>query len=266
MAENCAIVIGINGYYNGISPLNYAKTDAEKVRDYFQHHLAVKSDYLRFFCDDSPRETQPTYTTLLSFLDETFQTPFLNPGDTLWFYFSGHGMSFEGQDYLLPIDGNPRLITNSAIRITYITERLRRSGADNIVLFIDACRSTGQKSGGLGIGEEKQQGVITFYSCSPSQVSYEIEEIQQGAFTHVLLNGLKIQGESNCATVERLYNYLRYQVPQLTQKHKSYIQTPYVAIEPAILLHYILLPKSANLTDIYALKNDAFHAEVVGDI
>ena len=266
MAENCAIVIGINGYYNGISPLNYAKTDAEKVRDYFQHHLSVKPAYLRFFCDDSPRETQPTYTTLLSFLDETFQTPFLNPGDTLWFYFSGHGMSFEGQDYLLPIDGNPRLITNSAIRITHITERLRRSGADNIVLFIDACRSTGQKSGGLGIGEEKQQGVITFFSCSPSQVSYEIEDIQQGAFTHVLLNGLQIQGESNCATVERLYNYLRYQVPQLTQKHKNYPQTPYAAIEPATKLHYILLPKSANLTDIYALKNDAFHAEVVGDI
>ena len=266
MAENCAIVIGINGYYNGVPPLKYAKTDAEKVRDYFQHHLAVKPEYLRFFCDDSPRQTQPTYTTLLSFLDQTFQIPFLNFGDTLWFYFSGHGMSFGGQDYLLPIDGNPRLITNSAIPITHITERLRRSGADNIVLFIDACRSTGQKSAGLGIGEEKQQGVITFYSCSPSQVSYEIEEIQQGAFTHVLLNGLKIQGESNCATVERLYNYLRYQVPQLTQKHKSYIQTPYAAIEPATKLHYILLPKSANLTDIYALKNDAFHAEVVGDI
>ena len=182
MAENCAIVIGINGYYNGIQPLNYAKTDAEKVRDYFQHHLAVKPDYLKFFCDDSPRETQPTYTTIKSFLHKTFQTPFLEPGDTLWFYFSGHGMPYQGQDYLLPIDGDPSIITDSAIPITYITERLRRSGADNIVLFIDACRSTGEKSG-LGIGEEKQQGVITFYSCSPSQVSYEIEEIQQGAFT-----------------------------------------------------------------------------------
>ena len=261
MAENCAIVIGINGYYNGISPLNYAKTDAEKVRDYFQHHLSVKPAYLRFFCDDSPRETQPTYTTLLSFLDETFQTPFLNPGDTLWFYFSGHGMSFEGQDYLLPIDGNPRLITNSAIRITHITERLRRSGADNIVLFIDACRSTGQKSGGLGIGEEKQQGVITFYSCSPSQVSYEIEDIQQGAFTHVLLNGLKIQGESNCATVERLSKYLRDQVPKLTLNYKKYNQIPYAVIEPETKLHYILLPKFANLSDIDKLAAEAAIAE-----
>jgi formylglycine-generating enzyme required for sulfatase activity/uncharacterized caspase-like protein len=262
MAENCAIVIGINGYYNGIPPLNYAKTDAEKVRNYFQHHLAVKPDYLKFFCDDSPRETQPTYTTIKSFLHKTFQTPFLQPGDTLWFYFSGHGMPYEGQDYLLPIDGDPSIITDSAISITYITERLRRSGADNIVLFIDACRSTGQKSGGLGIGEEKQQGVITFFSCSPSQVSYELDEIQQGAFTHVLLNGLQIQGESNCATVERLYNYLRHQVPQLTQKHKNYIQTPYAAIEPATKLHYILLPKSATDRDISALREDAFHAEI----
>lgn len=261
MAENCAIVIGINGYYNGISPLNYAKTDAEKVRDYFQHHLSVKSAYLKFFCDDSPRETQPTYTTIKSFLHKTFQKPFLEPGDTLWFYFSGHGMPYEGQDYLLPIDGDPSIITDSAISITYITERLRRSGADNVVLFIDACRSHGQKSAGLGIGEEKQQGVITFYSCSPSQVSYEIEEIKQGAFTHVLLNGLQIQGESNCATVERLSKYLRDQVPKLTINYKKYNQIPYAVIEPETKLHYILLPKFANLSDIDKLAAEAAIAE-----
>jgi len=258
MAKNCAVVIGINKY-NRVQHLQYAKSDAERVRDYFACGLGVQPENLYFFSDDSPPDrhgldTQPTYGTVISFLGDRFEQPFLESGDTLWFYFSGHGMPYEGRDYLLPIDGNPRTVPNLAIPITYITERLRRSGADNIVLFIDACRSTGQKSGGLGIGEEKQQGVITFYSCSPSQVSYEIEEIQQGAFTHVLLNGLQIQGESNCATVERLYNYLRYQVPQLTQKHKNYIQTPYAAIEPATKLHYILLPKSANLTDIQNLK------------
>jgi formylglycine-generating enzyme required for sulfatase activity len=170
-------------------------------------------------------------------------------------------MPYEGQDYLLPIDGDPSIITDSAISITYITERLRRSGADNVVLFIDACRSHGQKSAGLGIGEEKQQGVITFYSCSPSQVSYEIEEIKQGAFTHVLLNGLQIQGESNCATVERLSKYLRDQVPKLTLNYKKYNQIPYAVIEPETKLHYILLPKFANLSDIDKLAAEAAIAE-----
>ena len=237
------------------------------MRDYFLDNLGVKSELLYFFSDNSPPDghgldTKPTYGNLISFLGDRFAKPFLNPGDTLWFYFSGHGIPHEGRDYLLPIDGNPRTVPNLAIPITDITDRLRRSGADNVVLFIDACRSTGERSAGLGIGEEKQQGVITFFSCSPSQVSYEIEEIQQGAFTYVLLKGLQIQGECNCATVERLDNYLRHHVPELTQKYKKYIQTPYAAIEPATKLHYILLPKSATDRDISTLREDAMQAEI----
>ncbi|WP_019498186.1 SUMF1/EgtB/PvdO family nonheme iron enzyme [Pseudanabaena sp. PCC 6802] len=267
MARNCAVVIGINDY-DEIQPLQYAKSDAKKMRDYFARDLNVQPEDLYFFSDDSPRnrhgrKTQPTYGTLISFLTDRFETPFLSAGDTLWFYFSGHGMPYEGRDYLLPSDGNPRS-PNLAIPIADVTDRLRRSGADNIVLCIDACRSEGVKSG-LGIGREKQQGVITFFSCSPSQVSYEIDEIAQGAFTHVLLEALKIQGEGNNATVERLNNYLLHQVPKLTQQYKNYLQTPYAVIEPATKLHYILLPKFANLSDINILKIDALHAEAEGD-
>jgi len=117
----------------------------------------------------------------------------------------------------------------------------------------------------LGIGEEHQQGVITFFSCSPTQVSYEIEELKQGAFTNVLLEALRIQGEGNCATVERFVNYLKIRVPQVTQRYKKYNQIPYVKIEPETKLHYILLPKFANLTDIALLRENALEAENEGD-
>jgi uncharacterized caspase-like protein len=269
MARNCAVIVGINDY-DEISPLHFAKGDAERMCDYFRQDLAVSAADLYFFSDDSPRntqnrKTQPTYGTLDSFLTDRFQSAFLEAGDTLWFYFSGHGMHCEGKDYLLPSDGNPRT-TKTAIPISYVTERLRRSGADNVVMLIDACRSDGAKNAGMGVGEEKQQGVITFFSCSPSQVSYEIEALQQGAFTNVLLEALRIQGEGNCATVERFYQYLRDRVPSLTQYYKNgYRQTPYAVIEPATKLHYILLPKFANLTDIATLREDALHAEIEED-
>ena len=266
MARNCAVIVGINDY-DEISPLKYAKSDAERMCDFFMQDLGVSHDDLYFFTDDSPRnaqgrKTQPTYGTLKSFLGDRFANSFLSAGDTLWFYFSGHGMPCEGRDYLLPSDGNPRSAPDLAIPIGYVTERLRRSGADNVVMLIDACRSDGAKNAGMGIGEEKQQGVITFFSCSPSQVSYEIEDLQQGAFTNALLEALRIQGEGNCATVERFANYLKDRVPQLTQRYKNYAQTPYVVIEPETKLHYILLPKFANLTDIALLREDAFHAEI----
>ncbi|WP_217901596.1 GUN4 domain-containing protein [Pseudanabaena sp. SR411] len=270
MARNCAVIVGINDY-DEISPLKYAKSDAERMRDFFMRDLGVGHDDLYFFTDDSPRnaqgrKTQPTYGTLKSFLGDRFANSFLSAGDTLWFYFSGHGMPCEGRDYLLPSDGNPRSIPDLAIPIGYVTERLRRSGADNVVMLIDACRSDGARNAGMGIGEEKQQGVITFFSCSPSQVSYEIDEIGQGAFTNVLLEALRIQGEGNCATVERFYQYLRDRVPNLTQYYKNgYRQTPYAVIEPATKLHYILLPKFANLSDIATLREDALHAEIEED-
>ena len=107
--------------------------------------------------------------------------------------------------------------------------------------------------------------MITFFSCSPTQVSYEIEELKQGAFTNVLLEALRIQGEGNCATVERFANYLKVHVPQVTQMYKNYNQIPYVKIEPETKLHYILLPKFANLTDIASLREDALEAESEGD-
>ena len=44
------------------------------------------------------------------------------------------------------------------------------------LLILDACRDeTGSR--GVGIGEEKQQGVITIASCSPAERSYKIEKV-----------------------------------------------------------------------------------------
>lgn len=265
MARNFAVVVGINNYKK-IQPLKYAKSDAERMCDFFTQDLQVSPENLYFFSDDSPcdvwgRETQPTYSNLETFFTESFETPFLESGDTLWFYFSGHGMPYEGRDCLLPIDFSLSIASKTTIPLSGITDRLRRSGADNVVMLIDACRSDGAKNVGMGIGEEKQQGVITFFSCSPSQVSYEIDEIGQGAFTNVLLEALRIQGEENCATVERFANYLKFRVPKLTQRYKNYVQTPYVVIEPETKLHYILLPKFANLTDIALLRENALEAE-----
>jgi formylglycine-generating enzyme required for sulfatase activity/uncharacterized caspase-like protein len=268
MGRNWAIAIGINGYCH-MQKLNYAKQDAEAVRDYFHQDLQFEQIY--HFTDDSPPiqqdygddlDSRPTVVTLRMFLRKRFEIPFLRAGDNLWFFFAGHGVRYEDRDYLMPIDGDPGDIGNSAISLHYITERLRRCGADNVVLLIDACRGASGRRDGLGIGEEKQQGVITLFSCSPRESSYEIDELQQGAFTYALLESLRLQGEQgNCATVERLYQRLRYTVPQLSQLYQKPRQTPYGLIEPPTKYHLILLPRKATANDILTLKNDAYRAE-----
>jgi uncharacterized caspase-like protein len=118
---------------------------------------------------------------------------------------------------------------------------------------------------GEGIGrqtaeEARQQGVISIFSCSPQEYSYEIDALQQGAFTTALLEGLGIQGK--CATVERLNQYLNLRVPEIVRQHKNAKQTPYIIAEPVDKTHLILVPRHATLADIATLKNDAYQAQV----
>lgn len=267
---NWALVIGVNKY-DRLRSLDYAERDAALMRDFFQNE--GRFDQIFYFSDTSPdfyapdnshQSTRPTYANLRSFLRDFFEESYLQAGDNFWFFFSGHGIRHQDRDYLMPCDANPRDVEYTAISISYVTERLRRCGADNVVLLLDACRNEGEKAG-LGIGGEKQQGVITICSCSPKEKSYEIEQIGQGAFTYALIESLRIQGEGNCATVERLYQRLCYRVAEINRFYNKPEQSPYAIAEPASKYHLILLPRQATLQDIAELKMDAFKAEVGGD-
>lgn len=207
MSKNWAICIGINEYYN-LQPLKYAVQDALSIRDFFWDE--VKFEQVYYFSDNSPRietprglmRSEPTYANLKRFFRERFQQPFLSVGDNFWFFFAGHGDLHEGRDYLMPIDVDPENLEETALPISDITAYFRNCGADNTVLLLDACRSQGRRRG-QGFGAEEQQGVVTIYSCSPRESSYEIQDLQHGAFTYALLEGFRLQGANSCATVER---------------------------------------------------------------
>lgn len=265
MGRNWAITVGINHYRN-FQALHYAKRDAEAMRDYLQHEF--NSPYVYHFSDNSPPiqtvsgsalNSLPTYAALCHFFDVRFERPFLHPGDNLWFFFSGYGCRHSGRDYLMPIDADPSDVERTAISLHYVTERLQRCGADNVILFIDGCRT---KLGCCdGFGQEYQPGVITFFSCRPGEFSSEIKELQQGAFTYALLESLKIQGEGNCATVERLVQRLDHTLPELNQRFNQPAQHLYSHIEPPIKNCLILLPQKAEMRDVLALKYSAANAE-----
>lgn len=269
MAKNWAITIGINKY-QFMQPLNYAMRDAELIQDFLCNEAGFEKVF--YFSDESPevngKSTLPYRANLLRVLRQIFEIPFMSAGDNFWFFFSGHGMRHNGRDYLMPSDGDPGDVENTAICINHINERLRRCGADNIVLILDACRNLGTRTG-EGIGnqtaeESRQTGVVSIFSCSPNEYSFEIEELKQGAFTFALLEGLGVKGQR--ATVERLNDYLNYRVPELNRLHGKPRQTPYTIAEPITKSHLILVPKYATLSDVATLKNDASHAELEEDL
>ena len=276
MARKWAVSIGINHYAN-MPDLDFAKRDAEKMRDWF---AASGFDSIYLFTDDSPPiddasepyDSTPTGNILKRFFRIRFKPNILNIEDSIWFFFSGHGLRHEGTDYLMPCDADshPEGIEETAIPLNYVTTRLRESGAGDVVIIYDACRNK-SKAGGRGFGTVKTKGVITLASCSANERSYEIDapEIQQGSFTYALLEALENTqlGRENYATFDRLYQRLRYRVPELNRQYdKPTTQQPWGYVEPDEKRYCILLPNAATTQDIEIYKKQALRAENINNL
>ena len=141
--QNIAITIGVQKY-QFFSDLEYAANDAKKMRDFLLDEGGF--DEVFYFSDDSPEinraSTSPTRTNLEYLLENEVKKLSLKTGDNLWFFFSGHGRRENNIDYLIPIDGYSN-VERSGISVEYVIKQLQNSGADNVVLILDACRDKG---------------------------------------------------------------------------------------------------------------------------
>jgi formylglycine-generating enzyme required for sulfatase activity len=147
---------------------------------------------------------------LLARLDEAAQR--LTPGDTVFFFFSGHGVAVDGLNYILPADvpavGSSQIasLTGAAIKEEDITAVFLRAGARVAVVVLDACRNNPfAGTGARGMGGEKglaphepPSGVFTFYAASRGEAAldrlYDGDGNPNSVFTRVLLPALARPG------------------------------------------------------------------------
>jgi hypothetical protein len=262
--RNIAIAVGINKYRN-LQDLKYAKNDAQYFCDFLRQEAGFEEIW--YFSDDSPaiagNSTEPIRSNLLTVLDDLSNSP-LERIDNLWFFFAGHGSIHQndGNDYLLMADSNQNLLEDTAISTNRILQKLRLSGAENIFLFLDACRNLGKRDG-RGIGDrttaeaKKIANSVCFFSCSPKEFSWELDQYQHGVFTYALVEGLSIQRKR--ATIEKLGSFLELRVPELAKDEANEVQNPIVVYDSK-LKHAILMPKYADKSDLLPLKNAAIKA------
>ena len=252
MARQFAITIGVNHYrYFSERPLKFAAGDAVAMQRFLkQEDIGFQEVYL--YADELHDAKQshanlPERTNLLRALNRIAANLHLDEDDSFWFFFSGHGARRAEIDYLLPSDGDPENLQDTAIPIDRVIRSLRRCGAGNLILILDACRNRipdySRSVGSQTVELAKQEGIITLFSCSPGERSYELSDYRQGAFTHVLLKALQGEYSPNRCNAKQLSEYLRNQVPTLVKQFGQ--QTPYVVAEPIEKAVQILLPPAA---------------------
>ena len=137
-------------------------------------------------------------TELLFALDEMAEN--VNSEDGLALMtFSTHGCTNGGSAYLMPVDGARRFIAETGIPLQMIYDAFHQAATRRRLLVIDACRESldGVVRGGPATTAEfqnvlKQAGRLSLLSsCGEGQASWESPRLEQGIFTHFLLQGIR---------------------------------------------------------------------------
>lgn len=130
-------------------------------------------------------------------------------------YYAGHGIQYEGRNYLIPVDAN--LAVPAAIpQASFMLDELRR-GLDGLqqgasIVILDTCRVTvcpvkpcrGVMSS-LGLSNErKSSGTLIAYSTGPGFPANDGGQTEHSLYTQVLLELLEIPG----LPVEKLFRRL----------------------------------------------------------
>ncbi|MEC4816407.1 MAG: caspase family protein [Scytonema sp. PMC 1069.18] len=134
-SHNLAFVIGINNYFNGISPLKTAVNDAKKL----VKTLREKHGYRVWVCLDEVA----TLNNLNQLLEKTLPQE-VSENDRLLFYFAGHGVALNGDDgpagYLIPQDAKQG-DTNSYLPMTKLHDALTQLPCRHFLGILDCCFS-----------------------------------------------------------------------------------------------------------------------------
>lgn len=145
-----AIAIGI-GQYPLLPPLPEAETRVVTVAQAWQSQTSgsAGTQYRTVILSDRslPLLDRPTYPNRenLEYWLDFAATELVNPGDTLWCFFSGYGVSHRDRDYLLPIEASLDRTATAGIPLRRVCEYLKLASdrvgpAGQVLLVLDLSR------------------------------------------------------------------------------------------------------------------------------
>jgi hypothetical protein len=240
MVNYWAIAIGIN-QYQLFQPLGCAQADAEAIKGFLVTQAGFPPENCLLMTNTSPpigdKSSYPTKENILSLLQELAAT-FWQPEDYLWLFFSGYGVNYKEQDYLMPVGGDPEQVAETGIEVRSLMQSLEFTGI-KVLLIFDINRAFGTQADApvgqeiIELAAQLQMGAII--SCQPEEFSHESTELGHGFFTAALLEAL---GSGKGYDFGDLASYLGYLTPKLCQYHWRPVQNPITVIptqQPAIL-------------------------------
>ena len=199
-----ALVIG-NSAYTNTSPLRNPVNDAEAI-------------------STTLREMGFSVNSLLDADQRTMEAAITEFGESLknskaigLFYYAGHGMQVEGENYLFPVDVDPKTAADvryDTVPVGKVLGQMDNAANGMNIVILDACRNNpfarGFRTASQGLAQViAPAGSFISYATAPGQVAADGEG-NNGLFTSKLLKHMRQPG----LKLEDVFKQVRIDVQQ----------------------------------------------------
>lgn len=219
--------VGVGEYASSdLENLKYAAKDAQQFEQTIKNMAGNTYSKVESQLITNKSATKQNIETSLSKLTNEVQQ-----GDVVMLFFSGHGVKDGDDAYFMPTDGVAADPAPNSVGFSYIKNRIRRviDKQCTVILFMDACHSGAMfKYKGNKDWSIKEPGMVGFYSSTSSEESAEVDKLENGAFTHALLDGLsgKAANPNGQITTLSLQNYITNEVNKSNSKQTPLVENP----------------------------------------
>lgn len=238
--ERWALLVGIDEYAGeSITPLRGAVSDALALRDMLMKYARFSPG--KIFClttDD--QASLPNLGNIITKLE--YIASEAKQGDLFLFFFAGHGISWEGENYLLAYESDirsPLLLSKTGLSVEELNEYLAKIQSANILLILDACRNSPTegrgdedniltddlvKAVGISLRDDTDPDIqfcATIYACKPGQRAFEWPGKGRGFFSIALEEALSGKADKDAdgrVTLNEVESYLTNRVPDLVKR------------------------------------------------
>ena len=125
----------------------------------------------------------------------------INKGAVGLFYFAGHGVQVNGENYLVPIGADARRedeVPDECLRVTSVLRKMQTAGNRLNIIILDACRNnpfrSAFRSSTRGLAKmDAPTGSILAYATAPGSVAADGSD-DNGLYTAKLLTHMRTPG------------------------------------------------------------------------
>ena len=188
-----AVCIGVDDYADpSIVKLSTARNDAADLGSRLVSagwdKVFVLTDNVDYRNQDFPSRTNiDNRIALLADL--------VKKDDTIFVFFSGHGVSDASGSSVLPVDASFSRLKDTCIPVSSIVGAFTSRGITRVILAIDACREQVSTTKGIAVtgitgGSGANAAALALFATKSGWYSYEDAGGRNGVFTRFLLTGL----------------------------------------------------------------------------